>query len=333
MSTPKYVERISRLPRVFEHLAVHPDGLPLRELAQSFHVPPDTLREDLLAFYAADVGPDVLMGLSRPSVLEFLGPDGREADPNDAEIVRVSDPRHVDELGVEHVDASELALIYTAATALLDVEPDNDDLAAAVDVLAETMLGQAAGGVAAGPAPWNRLVEPLAHAEREQLRVDIVYSRAFEPGVSSRTIEPYRLVRTRRGWEVDAGPLDDNGDMRTYLLTNIREAIVRDDHFDLPDDLPGLLAADRRTTVARVEIPQSARWAADMYAERVTVVDDGELAVVLELELLPPLRHRLGLLVLAAGPTARILEPADLVDCPGELARTLLDHHRGAPSR
>lgn len=30
------------------------------------------------------------------------------------------------------------------------------------------------------------------------------------------------------------------------------------------------------------------RWAADMYAEHVEVIDDGELAVVLELELLPP---------------------------------------------
>ena len=41
MATPKYVERISRLPGVFEHLLAHPDGMPLRELADDFHVDPE----------------------------------------------------------------------------------------------------------------------------------------------------------------------------------------------------------------------------------------------------------------------------------------------------
>ena len=202
---PKYVERISRLPGVFEHLLAHPDGMALRQLADDFHVDPDVLREDLLAFYAADVAPDLLLGLMRPGVLEFLGPDGDDEDPLAAEIVKISDPRSIDELGVEHVDASELALIYTAATSLLDVEPDNADLAAAIDALSETMLGDDAPD-GAGPAPWNRLLEPIADGQRRRVRVDIVYSRAWEVGVSRRTIEPYRLVRTRRGWEVDAGP-------------------------------------------------------------------------------------------------------------------------------
>jgi predicted DNA-binding transcriptional regulator YafY len=150
--------------------------------------------------------------------------------------------------------------------------------------------------------------------------------------VSERTIEPYRLVKTRRGWEVDAGPLDGDGAMRTFLLSNVREAHVREETFELPGNLTELLVEQRRTTVVRVEIPQSARWAADMYAERVEVVDDGELAVVLELELLPPLRHRLGLLMLAAGPSGRVLEPAGLDDCHVELARSLLEHHRSEPT-
>ena len=180
MATPKYVERISRLPGVFEHLLAHPDGMPLRQLADDFHVDPDVLREDLLAFYAADVAPDLLLGLMRPGVLEFLGPDGDDEDPAAAEIVKISDPRSIDELGVEHVDASELALIYTAATSLLDVEPDNDDLAAAIDALSETMLGDAAPD-GAGPAPWTRLLEPIAEGQRRRVRVDIVYSRRGRP--------------------------------------------------------------------------------------------------------------------------------------------------------
>ena len=328
MATPKFVERISRLPGVFEHLLAHPDGMPLTQLAYDFHVDPDVLREDLLAFYAADVAPDLLLGLLRPGVLEFLGPDGDDEDPAAAEIVKISDPRSIDELGVEHVDASELALIYTAATSLLDVEPDDEDLAAAIDALSETMLGKDAPD-GAGPAPWNRLLEPIAEGQKRQVRVDVVYSRAWEAGVSERTIEPYRLVRTHRGWEVDAGPLDDRGAMRTFLLSNIRAAEVRSDTFDLPDDLERRLEEQRTTTVVRVEIPQSARWAADMYAEQVRVVDDRETTVELELELLPPLEHRLGLLMLAAGPDARVLEPGDLADCHVALARRLHGHHAG----
>ena len=76
-ATPKYVARIARLPLVFEHLAAHRDGLSMGQLAAEFDVPPEQLREDLLAFYTADVTPDLLMGLSRPGVLGFFGPDGR----------------------------------------------------------------------------------------------------------------------------------------------------------------------------------------------------------------------------------------------------------------
>ena len=59
-----------------------------------------------------------------------------------------------------------------------------------------------------------------------------------------------------------------------------------------------------------------------MYAEQVTVIDDRETTVELELELLPPLEHRLGLLMLAAGSDARVLEPEDLAGCsrPGAAA-------------
>ena len=326
MATPKYVERISRLPGVFEHLLAHPDGMPLRQLAHDFHVDPDVLREDLLAFYAADVAPDLLLGLMRPGVLEFLGPDGDDEDPAAAEIVKISDPRSIDELGVEHVDASELALIYTAATSLLDVEPDNDDLAAAIDALSETMLGDAAPD---GPdRPRGTVSSSRSPRGSGAGSASTSSTPARGRSVSAdRTIEPYRLVRTRRGWEVDAGPLDERGAMRTFLLSNIREAEVGDETFELPDDLERRLEEQRATTLVRVEIPQSARWAADMYAEQVTVIDDRETTVELELELLPPLEHRLGLLVLAAGSDARVLEPEDLADCHVALARRLAAHH------
>ncbi|HWJ81371.1 MAG TPA: WYL domain-containing protein [Nocardioides sp.] len=332
-ATPKYVARMARLPQVLERLMGHPDGLPLATLAAELDVPAEELREDLMAFYAADVGSEWLMGLTRVEVLEFVGPEGDEVDPNEAEVVRLTDERPVTDLGVEYVDASELALVYTAARGLLDIEPDNAELAGAVAVLTETM-GVPMDGSGEEPQPsWNRSLRLLQSAVAERRRVRIEYSRAWAPGVSERVIEPYHLVQTRRGWEVDAGPLDERGGMRTFLLSNIRAAEVRGDTFEPPADLGERLAAQRATAPVEVVLPHSGRWAADMYAETVEVLQADEESVKLRLQLLPPLEQRVGLLLLAAGPDAFVVAPAELANAGAVLAEELLVHHgTGAPA-
>ena len=122
--------------------------------------------------------------------------------------------------------------------------------------------------------------------------------------------------------------MDAGGQVRTFLLSGIREARLTDEPFVPPEDLARLLEENRRTHLVRVELPQSARWAADMYAESVTEVEDRETTVVLDVALLPPVRHRLGVLLLASGRPAGVLDPVDLDSCGVELARTLLEHHR-----
>ncbi len=321
----KYAQRIGRLPAVLELLAAHPDGLPLADLAERFGVPPEELREDLLAYYTADVGV-LLLGLSRPDVIEFLGPEGRSADPNTAEIVRVIDERPTEELGVEYVDPSELALVYAAARALLDLEGDDEDLAGAVDVLTETMYGESQP--LSARRSWDEPLPPFRRAVADHLKVDIVYSRAWHQGVTRRTIEPYRLVQTRRGWEVDAGPPDDQGRLRTYLLPNVREYDVRDETFTLPEALEPLLATQRSTETVRVQIPHDALWAADFFAEQVRFVDDDATAATLDLDLLPPVDQRIGLLLLTAGENTRVLKPSALIAVGPDLASDLLAHHR-----
>ena len=341
MATPKYVQRIARLPRVFELLTAHPQGMALDDLAAEVDVPADELREDLLAFYTADPH-RVLSGLSRPTVLEFFGPDGDDVDPNQAEMVRVVDERPADELGVEYLNASELGLIYSAAKAALDLDPDDEDLHEAVDVLTETMLGgppqkpavepveTRAPASLATPAPWNEPLDKLEDAVATRRKVRIVYSRAWTEGVGERVIDPYLLVATRRGWEVDAGPPDDRGRLRTYLLPHIRDCEVLDETFEPPADLDALLKDQRSTTRVRVQIPHAARWAADFYAENVDVVEDDELATTLDLDLLPPIDHRVGLLLLIAGEDARVLQPAGLIAAGPDLAAELLKHHRAS---
>lgn len=325
-ATPRYAARFARLPEVFELLLAHPDGVPLATLADEVGVPAEELREDLLAFYTADpLEHDRMLGLWRPPVLEFLGPDGDgDIDPREAEVVRAVNDRPSEELGVEYVDASELALVHTAAVALYDVEPD-DDLAAAIDVLTETMVGSAGGQPE--PVAWNEPLRPLQEAQRRRRAVRIVYSRTWQHGVSTRVIHPYRLVQTRRGWEVDAGPPDSAGRLRTFLLSGIRDVEILEETFELPDGLPAMLDAQRATTPVRMVLPHGSRWAADMYAETVTVLRADEDDVEVELALLPPLADRVGMLLLAAGTGAFVLEPADLADAGAVLAEELLVHH------
>jgi predicted DNA-binding transcriptional regulator YafY len=325
MPTPKYAARFARLPAVFEVLSAHPNGLPLARLAEEVDVPADELREDLLAFFSADmIEHDAMLGLSRPTVLEFLEPDGTEGDPMSAEVVRIVTEHPTEELGVEYVDASELALIYTAALALHDVEPDAD-LAAAVEVLTETMIGEPADQP---PTPmWNRPLQPLQNAQRRRNQVRIVYSRAWSHGITSKVIHPYRLVQTRRGWEVDAGPPDTRGRLRTYLLSGIRRIEVLEETFALPLDADELLDRQRATTRVRVCLPHADRWVADMYAEKVTVVSADEDDVSLDLELLEPLERRVGMLLLAASPEAFVVEPDHLRHAGVVLAEELLTHY------
>lgn len=327
MNKPKYAVRFARLPRVFEMLAAHPDGVPLVTLADEVGAPADELREDLLAFFTADPAEtDPFHGLARPSVLEFLGDDGVDVEPAEAVIVRSSDPRAADEIGVSYVDASELALVHTAATVLAAIEPD-PDLEAAIDVLAETMQGEP-GDVPELPS-WNRDLPRLQSAQQRRNVVRITYSRSWEHGVTRpREIHPYRLVQTRRGWEVDAGPPDERGKLRTYLLSGIRDLEVLEEDFALPDGLVEMLAEQRATTTVRVVLPHEARWAADMYAERVRVAEADDDDVTLDLELLEPLDRRVGMLLLAAGPDAFVVDPPEFDHLGATLAEELLLHHQ-----
>lgn len=316
MSTPKYVARIARLPEVLALLAEHPDGLALEALAAEVGVPADELREDLLAYFTADE--DVMLGLTRPDVLEFTSAEGVDEDPNTASVVKVVGAPA--DLGVEHLDAGDLALVYTAATSLLEVEPDNAELAEAVEAIAGTLYGEPDRV----PEQEHRFLEPLQRAARERRRVRVVYSRAWHAGLTERVIEPYRLVQTRRGWEVDAGP-----EMRTFLLSHIRSVELMSEEFDPPADLDARLHAQRETTTVRVELPHDARWAADMYAEHVSVLEDGDESFVADLELLPPVGDRVGLIMLAGGEDTRVFSPASLIQEGPRVAGELASHHRG----
>ena len=156
----------------------------------------------------------------------------------------------------------------------------------------------------------------------------IVYSRLWEPGVSERVIEPYLLVNTSRGYEVDAGPIDDSGSPRTFIISRFNEYEILEDGFDRPPNAAELSESTRKTVAVSGFAPHRSRWAINKYAERVDWVDDSEDDdVVFVAHVLPPVTERVALMALAAGPELA-LDDDRYDQARTELARRLWDQHR-----
>ena len=66
--------------------------------------------------------------------------------------------------------------------------------------------------------------------------------------MTERVIDPYELNYSARGAEVDAGPLDEDGRIRTFLVSRIRDIDVLDETFQRPGDALALCAAAREPT-------------------------------------------------------------------------------------
>ena len=141
-------------------------------------------------------------------------------------------------------------------------------------------------------------------------------------------IEPYRLIHTRRGWEIDAGPVHTDDELRTLLLDRIQSYTVLDETFELPADLDQLLARRRTLFPVELVVPHETRWSVEKYAERVEVVAEDETSARLRALLFQPVRRRVGLIFADGGPAARVIKPPDLTDAGQEVAGTLLAHYQ-----
>lgn len=332
---PKFVDRVARLPQVVTFLASFPEGLPLHTLAARFDVDVATMVADLTTYLELESwgwGHDIF----HKPVIEFVRADDEDDEDNDVEnapdgatVVRVLD-QHSTGLGAEHLRAGDLAVLYTAGSALLDVDPDDSVLAEALGVIAETMYGAPVEPPQVGA--WNAFLPLLQQAQADKRKVRIVYSRAWQPGVSDREIEPLRLVQTDRGWEVDAGPVGPEGNLRTYLLSNIRRAELLESTFEPPLIADALLRSQRKTTTVQIDLAQDARWAAELYAENVRVIVEDDATFRAELDLLPPVGERVALLTLAGGPDTLLREPKTLSSEVSDVLAALLRHHQAAPT-
>ena len=227
-------------------------------------------------------------------------------------------------IGTERLDARVLGPLYTAAEDLLAQEPENVPLASAATKLRQDFLP----GIQPRRTYRTAMVADIAHAIRARRKLRIVYARAWKPGVGERVIEPYRLVSTRRGFEVDAGPLDSEGDLRTFIISRIRDYEILNEPFTPPQDAIERSRAKRDTVTVSGVVPHSARWALNKYAERVTWLDDrlNDQDVAFSAEVLPPVADRVALMALSAGEGIGLNE-SHYDDALVQLAQSLWDHH------
>jgi proteasome accessory factor C len=320
----QFVDRVAQLPRLLQALWYHPEGMRIDDLAAEFGVTPDNVRETLLAYYRADLAEYDSDLLYRADVLEFFGGSEDSELVSEAPMVRLVAADPTQEIGVSYTTVAELARLYRAGRDRLQLEPDNEVLASAVDKLAAGLLPAVQPS-----APHRPVTRPpqFRKAVVERRKVRITYARAWRPGVTERVIEPYQMVRTRRGWEIDAGPVQDNGRLRTFLLTGVQHFNVLADTFDTPENLTVLLEQQRHLTPVELTIPYDARWAVEKYAEKVETVSEDETMITVRAQLLEPVEERVGLIMLAAGPGAASGTERTR-EATRRLATALLTHHR-----
>lgn len=322
MPPAKYAQRVHRLARVLGLLLSHPEGLSMDQLADAAGLSVRELRSDFEVFMNRDVPVSTDIALTQGIGLEFFSDTGEETVSTDATRVRLTSDAPLTELGLEYFSADVIGPLYRAARDLAAMEPSNVVLADAVQRLEDTLMTGIDGRVPYGGPAAAALRD--AAARRRRVRID--YWRAWRPGRSTRLIDPYRVVSTRRGFEVDAGPLDENGAIRTFLVSGIRDVEVTDEAFERPDDVDARIAASRETTEVRLVVPRDLLWVVGRFAERTRVVRaDDDLEVVASV--LPPVAERVGLMVTIAGPQAFVTSPTWLRDSGVETARRLLEHH------
>lgn len=304
-------------------LEQHGDRLALAVVASAVHAPVDEVRREIQAFgnLESDRPAAAYAGDLYRLVIDPVDELSDDPAPSDDDWVVLNvDSEQI--LGIHQFDAAVLGPLYAAAEQLLAEEPGNEVLRQATERLRLRFLP--------GVQPLQQFRGArnavLRDAIERRRRVRIVYSRQWNPGLTERVIEPYELVHTSRGPEVDAGPVDGAGQIRTFLVHRIRELEVLDEAFERPADATELSVAKRALTRITGFVPPAGRWVLDKWAERVTVVAEDPTGVRFVAHVLPPVGWRCGLMMLMAGPTAW-LDDVTLDEQRAVLARRLLEHH------
>jgi WYL domain len=293
--------------------------LELSAVSELIGVDPDEIRRQLAA-YSFEAMSSSLRPFNPAYV--FIDPISDDGQPSDADVVGIQGDPDSDLIGVEIFDASVFGPLYEAADDLLNREPGNAELSSAVAKLRDTFLP----GIR--PRAWHRsnFVAKLNSALADRRKVRISYSRAWNPGSFDRVVEPLAIQRTGRGYELDAGPVGEDGSIRTYLVSRISALEMLDERFEFPPDVDRILEATRRTTAVTGFGPQHRMWAIHKWAESVERCRDDADDAQFVAQLLPPVEWRAALMQIDAGSEMELDEDS-LRQAAVDLARDLLKHH------
>lgn len=275
----------------------HHRAMPIELLADRVGMPAKSVRELLITYYLTDE-PEERRGWMPP--LRLLDQAGEEVDPGTAPMVRLTSDVVTNDLAFRYSPVITWAMSCRIARDRLHLEPGNSLLEGALEKLKDAIDDEMRPSrrtphPRGAPAAWYE-------ATRQHRRVAIRYSRAWRPGLTDRVVDPYRVVRTRRGWEVDAGPLDAHGRLCTYLLAGVVSAGFLDETFEPPDDLVAMLARQRRTTAIEFVLPLGEVWVVERLAERVEQEQHDQQDVVIRAHLLEPVHERVAEILVIAGP-------------------------------
>lgn len=354
MTTPTapralYTEKLEQAAQALQLLSLHPDGLSIDDLAEMLGLDTYDTRQNLASYHESQFMDDD--GAVSPLLLADQVPpqdwdgqtrddwlwDHEAADLQSAVWVALDrDLSGSDVFGVM-LDVAQIVDLLTCADHLLAQEPDNEPLRTAVAAL---RLKWVPGMTSASQTfPSSPVLPTIRRAIVEHRQLKFVYSREWEPGTSVRIVDPYELKQTHLGYELDAGPVADNGRIRTFLVRNMSEVAVLDEHFEEPADKARLIAANRQTIRVRITVPQESRRAYEALAQDLDVRggapdDDSPMDYVVTLQ--QPFEERLAMFMFRAGPGARVVEDISLMNradsaryaqAAPDAARRLLAHH------
>ena len=305
MSRPSVAERLPRMLAVLAFL--HQEGsATVAELAERFGLPVERMRQEVI-------------------LLSMCGPD-----PFDVLDITIDG----DEVGVGllpdyvrrplQLSRAEGFAVLTAGESLLasglfeaaPLDEALDALAAALGVDRDDVE------VVVEVPPFRDAVQAAVDAGET---LELTYYSLWRDEVDERTVDPLRVSLVDGEWYLDAW---DHGhdEVRKYRVSRIHAVRTTGATFarSVALDDPSAFVAPAASVEARVLLPRSAAWAAEVYPGEVVVEHpDGSVELTLSVVGTTWLER----LLLRAGPDARVLSPPDLVDLPARAARRLLAHH------
>jgi proteasome accessory factor C len=229
----------------------------------------------------------------------------------------------------------EEALALVAAGASLLAVPGADTtgpLARGLDKLAATLgidpedafdidLGRAAPGVLAA----------VQQATEEHRRLQLSYYTHSRDQHTDREVDPYRVHAEQGRWYL-VGFDHLRGEVRLFRVDRVLAAVVLEDSFEPPKDLPEpeLFEAGADDSRVVLDLAPEAGWVVESYAvDEVATTDEGRVRVTLPVSG----RSWLERLLLQLGPRAQLVEvrgDPNLARCGPDAARRVLSRYEPA---